>query len=171
MNNNYEQEDDDVIELIGANGELMKFVEIAGIAYCGNFYAILQPVELLEGMEEDEALVFKITSGKNGKDRFALESNDAIVDAVFEEYNRLLDEAEAKNKTSSNRKNPSRGSAENRNSSKPRRRSRVGRVLIPLILTIFFFVFSNSIPFLLIPLGIASAIWFIIALVRLIHKG
>lgn len=89
-----QNDDDDVITLMTANGEEVDFVEIAGIAYRGNFYAILQPVELLDGMEEDEALVFKVTRGKSGEDKFEIELDDAIIDAVFVEYNKLLDEAE-----------------------------------------------------------------------------
>ena len=90
-----EEDDDDIVTLLSANGEEIDFVEIAGIAYQGGFYAILQPVELLDGMDEDEALVFKVTRGKDGEDKFEIELDDAIIDAVFEEYNRLLDEAEA----------------------------------------------------------------------------
>ena len=90
-------DDDDVVTLMSANGEEIDFVEIAGIAYRGNFYAILQPVELLEGMEEDEALVFKVSRGKDGDDRFEIELDDAVIDGVFAEYNRLLDEAEGQN--------------------------------------------------------------------------
>ena len=89
-----EEDDDDIVTLLSANGEEIDFVEIAGIAYQGGFYAILQPVELLDGMDEDEALVFKVTRGKDGEDKFEIELDDAIIDAVFEEYNRLLDEAE-----------------------------------------------------------------------------
>ncbi len=89
-----ENDDDDIITLLTASGEEVDFVEIAGIAYRGNFYAILQPVELLEGMEEDEALVFKVSRGKDGEDKFEIELDDAIIDAVFDEYNKLLDEAE-----------------------------------------------------------------------------
>lgn len=89
------EDNDDVITLMSANGEEIDFVEIAGIAYRGNFYAILQPVELLEGMEEDEALVFKVTRGKDSDDKFEIELDDAVIDAVFAEYNRLLDEADA----------------------------------------------------------------------------
>ncbi len=90
---NYD-ENDDIITLFSADGEEIDFVEIAGIAHAGNFYAILQPVELLEGMDEDEALVFKVTRGPNGEDNFEIELDDDIINAVFEEYNRLLDEAE-----------------------------------------------------------------------------
>ena len=89
------EDDDDVVTLMSATGEELDFVEIAGIAYRGAFYAILQPVELLDGMEEDEALVFKVTRGKEGEDKFEVELDDTVIDAVFAEYNRLLDEAES----------------------------------------------------------------------------
>lgn len=92
-----QSDEDDVITLMTADNEEIDFIEIAGIAYRGNFYAILQPVELLDGMEEDEALVFKVSRGKDGEDKFEIELDDTIIDAVFEEYNKLLDEAEGKN--------------------------------------------------------------------------
>ncbi len=84
--------DDDIITLTTANGEEVDFIQIAGIAYRGKFYAILQPVELLDGMDDDEALVFRVKRGFFGKEHFEIETNDAIIDAVFKEYNRLLDE-------------------------------------------------------------------------------
>lgn len=87
------EDDDDIVTLLSANGEEIDFVEIAGIAYKGNFYAILQPVELLDGMSEDEALVFKVSRDADGSDKFEIELNDEIIDAVFAEYNVLLDEA------------------------------------------------------------------------------
>lgn len=90
------EDNDDVVTLMSSTGEEIDFVEIAGIAYRGNYYAILQPVELLDGMEDDEALVFKVTRGKDGDDKFEVELDDTIIDAVFAEYNRLLDEAEGK---------------------------------------------------------------------------
>ena len=87
------EDDDDVVTLMAANGEEIDFIEIAGIAYRGNFYAILQPVELLDGMDDDEALVFKVTRGKDGEDKFEIELDDAIIDAVFAEYNKLYEDA------------------------------------------------------------------------------
>lgn len=98
LNNKIEEflEDaDDIVTLLSADGEEIDFVEIAGIAHKGNFYAILQPVELLDGMEDDEALVFKVSRGENGEDKFEIELDDEIIDAVFEQYNKLLDEAAA----------------------------------------------------------------------------
>ena len=91
LNENEFEEDDDIITLLSAGGEEIDFVEIAGIAHKGNFYAILQPVELIEGMADDEALVFKVSRGENGEDKFEIELDDEIIDAVFAEYNKLLD--------------------------------------------------------------------------------
>ena len=48
-----EYANDDIVTLLSSTGEEINFVEIAGIAHGGNFYAILQPVELLEGMADD----------------------------------------------------------------------------------------------------------------------
>ncbi len=93
MNNN-EMENDDIVTLLSATGEKIDFIEIAGIAHKGNFYAILQPVELVEGMSDDEALVFKVSRTENGEDKFEIEFDDEIIDAVFAEYNRLLDQIE-----------------------------------------------------------------------------
>ncbi len=87
-------ENEDIVVLQAENGEDVEFREIAGIALRGNFYLILQPIVLLEGMSEDEAFVFKVTDGKNGDQRFDLELDDDVVDQVFEEYYRLLEEQE-----------------------------------------------------------------------------
>lgn len=94
MENDCFNDEEDVITLVTAEGEEVDFVEIAGIACKGNFYAILQPVDLLDGMEDDEALVFKVQRGKDGEDNFSIELDDTVIDAVFEEYNKLLDECE-----------------------------------------------------------------------------
>ncbi|MCD8041029.1 MAG: DUF1292 domain-containing protein [Clostridia bacterium] len=96
MDNTYD--DDDIVTLKAESGEDIDFVEIAGIAYRGRYYAILQPVELMDGMGEDDALVFQVTRGSDGEDKFAIELDDDTIDAVFAEYNKLLDEAENEDK-------------------------------------------------------------------------
>ncbi|MBQ7761076.1 MAG: DUF1292 domain-containing protein [Clostridia bacterium] len=84
--------DDDIVTLISGDGEEIDFVEIAGIAHQGEFYAILQPVELLEGMADDEALVFHVTRNEEtGDDKFEIVLDDEIIDIVFQKYNELLD--------------------------------------------------------------------------------
>lgn len=87
------KEGDDIVTLMSADGEEIDFIEIAGIAYRGNFYAILQPVELLENMAEDEALVFLVEGNENGEGKFTIVLDDDIIDAVFVEYGKLYDTA------------------------------------------------------------------------------
>ena len=88
------EEGDDIVTLTNAAGEEIDFIEIAGIAHNGEFYAMLQPVELLPGMDEDEALIFHVGRDENGEDKFYIVLDDDIIDAVFAEYERLLAEAE-----------------------------------------------------------------------------
>ena len=89
--------DDDIVTLKSATGEEIDFVEIAGIAHKGEFYAILQPIELLEGMAEDEAIVFHVSRDENGNDNFNVVLDDEIIDAVFAKYNEMLDNINSDN--------------------------------------------------------------------------
>lgn len=86
--------DDEIITLLSSNGEEIDFIEIAGIVYNEKQYAVLQPVELLPGMSDDEALVFHVTKDEIGKDNFALEHDDDIINGVFEEYEKMLADLE-----------------------------------------------------------------------------
>lgn len=83
-------DDDDIVTLVSEEGEEVQFIEIAGIVYRGSFYAVLQPVELLDGMTDEEALVFKVTKGEDGEDNFEIEIDESIVNAVYQEYLKLL---------------------------------------------------------------------------------
>lgn len=98
QNNVTENEEyDDLIVLQSASGEEIEFIEIAGIAYKGKFYSILQPKELLEGMGDDEALVFEVSSTETREDKFEIVLDDEIIDAVFREYDKLYEEEIKKN--------------------------------------------------------------------------
>lgn len=88
----FEEVDDDIVTLLNEDGEEVDFIEVAGIVLESGFYAILQPVELLEGMDEDEALVFKVTQNADGDDNFEICVDDDIIDEVFAKYNQLLDD-------------------------------------------------------------------------------
>lgn len=81
---------EDIITLTSENGEDVDFLEIAGIALNGGYYAILQPAELFDGMEDDEALVFKVSRSPDC-DGYEIELDDEIIDAVFKKYYEILD--------------------------------------------------------------------------------
>lgn len=86
------EEYDDIITLTSENNEEIDFVNIAQIVYQSKIYAILQPVELLDGMDEDEAFVFEVKTDEEGQNSFSIVTDDEIVDEVFSRYNQLLEE-------------------------------------------------------------------------------
>ena len=86
------EEYDDIITLTSENNEEIEFVNIAQIVYQSKIYAILQPVELLDGMDEDEAFVFEVKTDEEGQNSYTIVTDDEIVDEVFSRYNHLLEE-------------------------------------------------------------------------------
>ena len=83
--------EDSIVTLLGEDGIEHNFIEVAQIEYQEKLYLILQPLELLDDMAEDEALVFRVdpTDGENA--RFELELNEEVIDEVFKIYYQLLD--------------------------------------------------------------------------------
>ena len=86
------EEYDDIITLTSENNEEIDFVNIAQIVYQSKIYAILQPVELLDGMDEDEAFVFEVKTDEEAQNSFTIVTDDEIIDEVFSRYNQLLEE-------------------------------------------------------------------------------
>ncbi len=85
-------EDEGIVTLISAEGKETDFYEIARVEYDGDLYLILQPVVLFEDMAEDEALVFKVHFKENGEVGYELEFDEEVVERVFENYYKMLDE-------------------------------------------------------------------------------
>lgn len=81
-----------ILTLTTNEGEDVDFMEIAQIYIDEELYLILQPVELFDGMDEDDALVFHVTVGLKGEERLDLVYDDDITDKVFEEYEKLVSE-------------------------------------------------------------------------------
>ncbi len=92
----YDEDNMEPIVLQGENGEEVEFVEIAGIVLEDKVYSILQPVELPEGMAEDEAMVFEVKQDPEDEDSdiFELVTDPDLMGKVFDEYYRLCDEAD-----------------------------------------------------------------------------
>ena len=83
---------DEMVTLVTEDGNEIDFFVAAIIPYKGKTYGILQPVELLEGMEEDEALVFEMSGDDDGN--FDLVTDEEIIDGVFAQYDELIANAE-----------------------------------------------------------------------------
>ena len=89
-------ENQETIVLQSATGEEVEFVELGGVELDGEFYLILQPVELLEGMADDEAIAFKVTIDEEGYENYFVVDDEELMDRIFEEYNKLIEKELAK---------------------------------------------------------------------------
>ncbi len=88
----FDEDYDDIVTLLSDDGKEVNFIDIARIEYQGNTYEIMQPEELPENLAEDEALLFLVTEDESGADRYDIVEDEDILDAVFDEYNRMYDE-------------------------------------------------------------------------------
>ncbi len=83
---NVELIDEEVITLYDDNNNAVDFNEVAVVEYQGDFYALLQPVEPMEGLGDDEAIIFKIVQKDEDTDEFEPVTDESVLDAVFNEY-------------------------------------------------------------------------------------
>ena len=76
-------------------GYEMELKQICVLTLDEDTYAILQPVKLLKGMEENDALVFEITVDTDtNESSIAIVKDEDIIDEVFDAYEELLEEEE-----------------------------------------------------------------------------
>ena len=88
----YDENNNDAIILFNEKGEEIAFEQIAIIPMAEKVYAILKPVQPMEGLGEDEGLVFSIEQNDGGEEYLALTIDEAIIDAVFNVYDALIAE-------------------------------------------------------------------------------
>jgi len=88
-----DENDSDPVELYDEEDNPIMFDQIAVIPYGGGLYCILKPKEPMEGVGEDEAIVFEIRVDEDDEGEVVVEENDDIIDGVFKEYYILLEES------------------------------------------------------------------------------
>ena len=71
------------------------FYEIACVELDGKFYELLQPTEPMEGLGEDEALIFELKEGNDDdEDLFVPIDSEELLDNVFAEYVKAVTDLE-----------------------------------------------------------------------------
>lgn len=77
------------IKLYNEDNQEVEFEQIALVPIEEKTYAILKPVANMEGIADDEALVFVIDE-IDDEECLVIVEDDAIIDKVFEEYYQML---------------------------------------------------------------------------------
>ena len=91
--------DEDIVNitLLDENKNEVKFYNdgILVELYVGEqrrLYTILEPIDKVDGVEQGEALVFRVyTLEQDGKDDIEIENDFDIVEKVFKKYNNMLE--------------------------------------------------------------------------------
>ena len=90
----FDEENAENITLYDEDGKAVEFEQIAVIPLKEQMYVILCPVDAEAiGLGEDEAVVFAVIES-DGEAQLEVVQEDEIIDAVFAEYYRLLEDAE-----------------------------------------------------------------------------
>ncbi len=93
-----DQDNKDPIVLMDESGKQMTFEQVAVIPYEvrkeRRLYCVLKPVDHIEGIGDDEAIVFLVDTDDNGNTVIKIEEDEEIAIAVFDKYYDLLEEAQ-----------------------------------------------------------------------------
>ena len=86
--------DDEIVELTTDDGKKLKFYFVGTIEYKGKNYSAFEPAESIEGIEDDDLVIFEL----NGDDEETCDllpvEDEQLLDEVFEEFCRVLEEEE-----------------------------------------------------------------------------
>ena len=97
-----DQDNRDPIVLMDENGRQLTFEQIAVIPYEvrkeKRLYCVLKPMDKIEGIGDDEAIVFVVDQDKDGNSIIKVEEDEEVAIAVFDKYYDLLEEAQKEEK-------------------------------------------------------------------------
>lgn len=87
-----DDENEEIITLLNDDNEEIEFYHIATIDYKEEWYIFLQPVEEMEGVSDDEVIIFKIGTDAEGNDSFEPVEDEEVLQAVFNEFEKMMEE-------------------------------------------------------------------------------
>ncbi len=88
-----DRKNSEAIVLTDERGREVYFEQVAVIPREGELYCILKPLTYMQGVADDEAIVFCAEQPKRGAPYLRMEDDEHIVLEIFEEYYSLLERA------------------------------------------------------------------------------
>ena len=86
--------EDEIVELTTDDGKKLKFFFVGTIEYNGKNYSAFEPAEEIEGISEDDLVIFELSGDDEETAELLPIEDEALLDAVFEEFCRVLEEDE-----------------------------------------------------------------------------
>ena len=87
-------EDEDIVELTTDDGKKLKFYFVGTIEYKGKNYSAFEPAEQIEGIGEDDLVIFERSGDDEETADLLPVEDEGLLDEVFEEFCRVLEEDE-----------------------------------------------------------------------------
>ena len=84
--------EDEIVELTDESGKKMKFYHVGTIEFKNAYYAAFQPAEEIEGVDDDELIIFEVADGEGEESELLPIEDQDLLDDVYEEFCRVLDE-------------------------------------------------------------------------------
>lgn len=89
-----DEDNDSPVVLYDENDKEIRFDQVAIIPLEEKLFAILKPIDEMEGVADDEAIVFRVQEEEEGDAELVVETDEALAMRVFDEYYKLLDNLE-----------------------------------------------------------------------------
>ncbi len=86
--------EDEIVELTTEDGKKLKFYFVGTIEYKGKYYSAFEPAEQIEGMEDDDLIIFELSGDDEETADLLPVEDEQLLDEVFEEFCRVLEEDE-----------------------------------------------------------------------------
>ena len=86
LEENMLEEDEDLIELIDDNGKHLKFFHVGSTEYKNKWYAFFMPAEEIEGLGEDEVVIFEVAQNEKGEESLLPVEDNALLEQVYEKF-------------------------------------------------------------------------------------
>ncbi len=81
------------IILVDENSRKLSFEQIAVIPYEGTLYCVLKPIDEIQHVGKDEAIVFKVIEEDGETPKLVVETDEKLAIEVFHQYYDLLEKS------------------------------------------------------------------------------
>ena len=87
-------DEEDIVELTTDDGKKYKYYFVGTIEYKGKNYSAFEPAEKIDGIEDDDLIIFELSGDDEETADLLPVEDEALLDEVFEEFCRVLEEDE-----------------------------------------------------------------------------
>ncbi len=88
-------DDDQPVTLYDQNDNPIRFEQHALIPFEEKLYAILKPIDKIDGVDDDQGIIFRFDEDEKGEPQLVVINDDKIIDEVFGIYLKMINEEEA----------------------------------------------------------------------------